>query len=130
MSHSFKLLLSIAILLAIITGMGLISQNILSISATGLEKELSQVESSTVSNDWKTARTSLDKVSNKWTGLKGIWAVLIDHIEIDNIDIALSRLDKYILCKDTSSALAEASAMMKYIRHIPRKEAFKIENVF
>lgn len=130
MNHTFKVLLSISILVAIILGSSFISQRILFKTSSELEKDLSKVENSIVSNNWNNAELSLDKVRGKWTGVKKIWAVLIDHQEIDNIDITLTKVEKYILCKDTSSALAEASALMKFIRHIPRKEALNIENVF
>ena len=130
MNHTFKVLSSVFILAAMIFGMSFISQRILFITASDLEKDLSQVEDSTVSNDWNTAEASLKKVSEKWSGVKKTWAVLIDHMEIDNIDITLTRVEQYILCKDTSSALAEASALMKYIKHIPKKEAPNIENIF
>ena len=130
MSHTFKVLLSISILMAIILGSSFISQSILFKTASELETELSEVENNTVSNNWDEAKSSLKKVREKWSGAKKIWAVLIDHMEIDNIDISMTRVEKYILCKDTSSALAEASALMKYIRHIPRKEALNMENVF
>ena len=130
MSHTFKVLLAVSILVAIILGSSFISQRILSKTASELEKELSEVENSTVSNDWDRAEAGIKKVSEKWSGIKKTWAVLIDHLEIDNIDITLTKVEKYILCRDTSSALAEASTLMKYIRHIPRKEALNMENVF
>ncbi|NJD02385.1 MAG: DUF4363 family protein [Ruminiclostridium sp.] len=130
MNQTFKVLLSVAVLAAIIFGMGFISQRILIHTSSELEKELSKVEDSTVSNDWNTAEKSLKKVQETWSGIKKTWAMLIDHMEIDNIDITLTRVEKYVLCKDTSSALAEAAALMKYIRHIPKKEALNIENIF
>ncbi len=130
MNHTFKVILSIVILAALILGISAVSQRILTVTASDLEKELSRVEDSTVSNDWAAAENSLKDVNEKWSGIKNTWAVLIDHMEIDNIDITLTRVEKYILCKDTSSALAEASALMKYIKHIPLKESLNIENIF
>ena len=130
MNHTFKVFLSVFILAAMIFGISLISQSILFRTSSLLEKDLSRVEDSTVSNDWDNAEASLKKVREKWSGIKKTWAMLIDHMEIDNIDITLTRVEQYILCKDTSSALAEAAALMKYIRHIPRKEALNIENIF
>ena len=130
MNHTLKVVLSVVILAALIFGMSAVSQKILFATASDLERELSRVEDSTVSNDWIAAENSLRNVSEKWSGIKNTWAILIDHMEIDNIDITLTRVEKYILCRDTSSALAEASALMKYIKHIPVKESLNIENIF
>lgn len=130
MNQTFKVFLSVFILAAMIVGISCVSQRILYVTSSELEKDLVRVEDSTVSNDWDTAAASLEKVREKWSGIKGTWAILIDHMEIDNIDITLARVEQYILCKDTSSALAEASALMKYVRHIPRKEALNLENIF
>lgn len=130
MSHTLKFALSILILAVMIFGISFISQRILYATSFEMEKDISRVEDSTVSNDWDNAQESLKKVREKWSGTKKTWAMLIDHMEIDNIDITLTRVEQYILCKDTPSALAEASALMKYVRHIPRKEALSLENVF
>lgn len=130
MKHSVKVIMSIVLLTAVIIVVSAITQKVLFTTSGELEKYLAGVENDTVSGSWENADKSLKKVKEKWAGTKDIWAILIDHQEIDNIDVTLSRMEKFILSKDTSSALAEASALMKYVRHIPRKEALSIENIF
>lgn len=130
LSHTIKFFISIIILMVIVLGISYMSHTILHKTSRALAEEIARVEDYAVSNDWSSAAESLKKVQEKWAGTKKIWAMLIDHFEIDNIEITLTRVEQFILCKDASSALAEASALMKYVRHIPQKEAFSLENIF
>jgi hypothetical protein len=54
----------------------------------------------------------------------------VDHQEIDNIDITLSRLQRFVETCDKASSLSEASALAKYVSHIPEKELPNMRNIF
>lgn len=129
MKYSLKVILSLSALVAVIVGIGLIGQSILGRTSGELGQSIAKVESSTASNDWKTAELAVTQIKNKWSGIKGVWAVLIDHQEIDNIDATLARMEKFIMAKDTPSAMAEASALKNFVDHIPVKEKLLLENV-
>lgn len=130
MNHTLKVLLFIFVIVALITVSGLISQNILNNTSKMLDKKITSIEGNISANDWSMAESNLLKVKDEWTDIKNTWSVLIDHQEIDNIDITLSRMEKLINCKDKSSSLAEASVLLKYVDHIPKKEAPVLENIF
>lgn len=68
-------------------------------------------------------------MSSDWSKMKGIWSSLIDHQEIDNIDITLSRLQMMIEIEDTSALIPEAAALRKIISHIPEKEKLTLDNL-
>lgn len=129
MNHTLKIIIFIFAIIAIITVSGLITHKALYSSSVDLENKLTSIENYTLSSDWVNADKTLKKVSEKWMSVKKTWSVLIDHQEIDNIDITLTRMEKFIQCKDTPSALAEAAALIKYVKHIPRKEVPGIENI-
>jgi hypothetical protein len=82
-----------------------------------------------VSGDWGNAKARIASVNSDWKSTSKIWTALIDHIEIDNIDASLSKMEKYISVKDTSMALAEIATLQLFIRHIPEKEAFNLKNI-
>ena len=130
MSHTLKFFILIVILLALVFGIGILSQGILSRSSIELGKEIVKVEENITANDWISATQCIKEVREKWDVTKKTWAVLIDHFEIDNIDITMTRVEQYIRCEDASSGLAEASALHKYVRHIPHKEILNLENIF
>ena len=59
-----------------------------------------------------------------------MWAILIDHTEIDNIDMALAKIEQYIKTGEKGLALGELSSLELLIRHIPDKEKLSLENIF
>lgn len=121
--------LAIVIVLAIIIG-GLFVSSSLNRTSARLETHILQMESRMRSNDWDAATESLVILKNDWDSVKGNWAMLIDHVEIDNIETTLSRLTEYISSHQSSMALAEASVLRQFVKHIPGKESFLLENIF
>ena len=128
--HSAKIALSILALLVIIIGSSLIGANILSNTSDKLSGNIEKVESSTTSEDWNNALKYLDDIEKDWSKSEGIWSILIDHIEIDNIENSLTRMKKYIEVKDRALALGEIANLKQYVKHIPQKETFNFRNVF
>lgn len=129
MRHSVKIITAVAVLTAFIAGTSLIAHRVLDKTSTDLLDSISGVESGTAASNWNSAEISLKQVKNKWSGVSGTWAMLIDHQEIDNIEVTLSRMEKFISARDTASALAETSALRNYIQHIPSREALSLKNV-
>lgn len=130
MSNNLKVFVLISLLTILIVGTGIFTQSFLKSTSDGLVDQIAKVESNTMSGDWTAAKNNLLPIQDKWSAVKGKWAVLVDHQEIDNIDVTLSRMQKYVQSRDMSSALAEASALLKFVRHIPNKETISLENVF
>lgn len=129
MRHSVKIITAVAVLTAFIAGTSLIAHRVLDKTSTDLLDSISGVESGTAASNWNSVEISLKQVKNKWSGVSGTWAMLIDHQEIDNIEVTLSRMEKFISARDTASALAETSALRNYIQHIPSREALSLKNV-
>lgn len=128
--HTAKILLSISVLLVIIIGLSVFGANVLSNTSGRLEEHISRIEVSTTSGDWDNATGYLDDIEKDWTKSEGIWSILIDHIEIDNIENSLTRMKKYIEVKDKALALGEIANLKQYVKHIPQKETFNLRNIF
>lgn len=125
-----KILVTIAVIVALILGASLFERRLLNNDAQNLEAKIINVENSTKKEDWEMAETNLSSVLDEWPKVENKWSVLLDHAEIDNIEDALIKVDAYIKAKDASSALAELASLKNFIKHIPKKEAFSIKNVF
>ncbi len=130
MKAPLKSFIAVIILSALMVVACLYARSLLSSSSLGLEATLFEIEKSITSSDWENTSAYSKKLEEGWSSAKGLWAALIDHQEIDNIDETLSRLKKYVQTKDTSAALAEVSVLVNYIGHIPKKEALSLENFF
>ena len=119
-----------AILLILVIGTSMFTLSILSKNALDLEQQINEIESYTVNKDWSSAEESLSIIEENWNKVEKTWAVLLDHMEIDNIDISLIKMAEYIKTKDSALALAEISALKQYVKHIPEKESFNLKNLF
>lgn len=128
--HTLKILSSIILLTAIIIAIGIYTQQILNRDSLRMEQSIDEIENSVKSEKWIQAETGIQTTKMIWKDVKGSWSALIDHQEIDNIDVTLSRLQMLVMAKEMPSSLSEAEALKIYIGHIPAKEKLGFENLF
>lgn len=103
-------------------------QKYLSVTAERLEKKVATIEDHIKNEKWDELDGVLKDLNTDWDSVEKIWAICIDHFEIDNIDNAFVRMDRFIESKSSKEALAEAGSLRKYLDHIPRKTALSLEN--
>lgn len=128
--HWIKVTASVTVLLALVIISGLMMNSSLEKSALQLEGHINRIETAAAEEDWDMVQLELSHVKQKWEGMEELWTLLLYHIEIDNITMALSKMENYIKAKDKTMTLGEAALLKQYIRHIPQKEAFSLENIF
>lgn len=130
MKHTHKVIIALVLLAVAIGATSVYSFYVLRITSSKLEKEISAIEKSLQNNNWVSAGKNLEKMQKSWSKAKKAWTVMLDHSEIDNIDITLSRLSSYVKTKDLTLSLAETASLKQYIKHIPEKESTNISNIF
>jgi len=79
--------------------------------------------------NWTKAQSQVSSLKDIWSDTEKKWAMLLDHLEIDNIDMALQRVSTLIDRKQKELAITEASVLLLYIKHIPEKETFNLVNL-
>jgi predicted PurR-regulated permease PerM len=127
--HTFKVLTVVVILAAIIIGAGIVANGSFSSSANRLDTHIENMEKTVSDGNWSGAEESLISIQQVWSKTQDLWAALLDHAEMDNIDATLARLEKYMKSRDKALTLGEASLLKLYVKHIPEKEKFNISNV-
>ncbi len=71
-----------------------------------------------------------EQVQEKWDNTKKKWAALIDHEEIDNIEETMHRVEMLIGDPEEKvELLSELNRLRFYLKHIPERESFSLENV-
>jgi hypothetical protein len=123
-------LIIIAVVLISIIGLGLWTIDRVSYQSEIMLGHSDGLEKSVDSEQWLEARKQFDNLMKTWNNAKPLWTVLLDHKEIDNMDISLARIDRHILAGDKSLALSEISVLKLLIRHIPEKERITLGNIF
>lgn len=128
--HTIKIIAGLSALFLLLLGVSIYTSKIITNSSENLEQMVTRVEENARAGDWKKAEEELAKVSKDWEKTERTWAMLLDHIEIDNISTTLRRMERYIETENPSSALAEAAVLKQYLKHIPDKESFRLKNLF
>lgn len=113
----------------ILIGFAMASNKFIQDSSRAMVSEMEKVESSLKNADWNKAYQELGTTTVKWEKTKYWWSILLHHQEIDNIDLSLERLSKYVETKGTSLSLAELAALKKLFDHIADTEALTLRNV-
>lgn len=126
MKVPFFLVLALALLL----GLGIWSSYAIAGSAQELTKYLNELETTLEEGDWRNSDSHMQPLLAKWSKTQQRWTLLLDHQEIDNIDLALARLHRFVQTRDLSAALAELAALQHLVRHIPELSKFTLQNIF
>ncbi|MHB1393288.1 MAG: DUF4363 family protein [Clostridia bacterium] len=129
MSNLKPLIIIIALTVLIIVG-GCLTLLALNSESQRLNSSLSTLEEDIENQNWDEAVKKLEKFHSKWDKTSVVWSMLIDHYEIDNIELVLSQLLSYVKTKDKNEALSKMSALRTLIKHIPAKESFNLKNIF
>ena len=79
---------------------------------------------------WDDAQNQIVDIEKIWSKTEKTWALLIDHMEIDNIDVSLIKSKKYIETKNLTLSLSELDILKFMIEHISDKELFNLKNIF
>lgn len=127
---TIKTIAALVTITAAIVAVSVFSQQILYRDSGKIVQSIEKVEESIIKKDWNQAKNQIGQNMKIWEAVKGTWSALVDHQEIDNIDVTLMRLQTLINSKDTASALSEAAALKKFVNHIPDKEKLILDNVF
>ncbi|MFA7467178.1 MAG: DUF4363 family protein [Desulfotomaculaceae bacterium] len=99
-------------------------------TAAQMSGGIDRLESDVLNSDWTGAANKVEAIKEDWDKYKQWWAVFIDHQEIDNIDMALARAEKFIVTQERALAAGELAVLRLMLEHIPEKEQINLKNVF
>ena len=119
----------IVIIIILLLGGSLTSYRYLQATTQTLGAQFEAVEQAISSHKWSTAQNELNTAQERWDKNKAWWTVLLDHQEIDTIDISMSRLGKYIETQNMSLSLGEVSALKLQLDHIVDTEKLNLQNI-
>lgn len=123
------LIITITLTALIVTG-GCITGYTLNSESEKLNDSLAALEEEIENQNWDSASKKLEEFHSKWDKISSSWSMLIDHYEIDSIELLLSQIVAYVKNQDKTEALANMSSLKTLIKHIPEKEAFNLKNIF
>lgn len=115
------------VIIVLVAGLG--SMFFLNNSASDLADKLQITLDAVNQEDWQEAKTTLQDCLNSWQDLQPRWNALINHKEVDDIQMTLVRAQQYVANEEKASALAELAAAKELIKHVPKKESPAWHNI-
>ncbi|MEA4891269.1 MAG: DUF4363 family protein [Peptococcaceae bacterium] len=79
---------------------------------------------------WTEGLTLCTALDQRWQKEQRIWAMLVDHQELDKVSESILTLRNRILSQDIAEASIELDAIRHHIGHIPEKEKLTLANLF
>ncbi|MDI3534174.1 MAG: hypothetical protein PWQ82_539 [Thermosediminibacterales bacterium] len=117
------------ILFCVFLSLGFYTVSFLDKTSSSMADILNKIEKAVVQENWPDANKSLSVLEKQWRQNQPYWSILINHHEIDNIELSITHIKEYIKSKNTSEARAEIAGMKLFLKHIPENEKLSLENV-
>lgn len=95
-----------------------------------MTSKLEKLEHTVRDDNWKQAEKQLDEIQRSLKKREGWMMALIDHRELDEIKMTVSRLAEYVHFKDTQEFMAESAVLKLLIEHLETKERVNWANLF
>jgi hypothetical protein len=123
-----QMLLALFFLILIIAG-SLMTIYYINHQSDALQNQLVELERQVDRENWDIANSRYNDFKENWDKVDHIWSILIDHYEIDNINMNLGELEAFIKTMNKEDALAKISSLQWLVKHIPEKEFPTLKNI-
>jgi hypothetical protein len=123
-----QMLLALFFLILIIAG-SLMTIYYINHQSDALQNQLVELERQVDRENWDIANSRYNDFKENWDKVDHIWSMLIDHYEIDNINMNLGELEAFIKTMNKEDALAKISSLQWLVKHIPEKEFPTLKNI-
>lgn len=124
-----KAFIAAIVIFVLLIGFGVGSYIYLENTAEKLVDKTELLEKSVHKKDWKATEKNFASLTSSWDKANEKWTMLIDHQELDSINISISRIREYIKIRYLPGLVAELAELRLLLLHIPEKEAINIDNM-
>lgn len=130
MKNDYAMPLILILLSSIILLSGWGTYHLLNKDSQSLLVPVERILEAVEDGNWDKTEESMTETAIVWKQVRKYWPMLIHHQEMDRIEESINKLKSYLKHKDNNQALAELYNLIYYIKHIPQKEAFNLQNIF
>lgn len=124
-----KAFIAAIVILVFLIGFGVGSYVYLEKTAQILVEKTEFLDKSVHKKDWNAAEKNFSSLTSSWDKANEKWTMLIDHQELDRINISMSRIREYIQVRHLPGLAAELAELRLLLLHIPKKEAINFDNL-
>ena len=124
-----RTLLTIVVIVMLLLGGSFTSYRYIQTTTHTTGEHLEVVVQSISIQKWEGAKKELSTVRQSWDENNTWWSILLDHEEIDTIDISIRRLERLLESQDVTLSLSEVSTLKLLFENLHDKEKFTLKNI-
>lgn len=121
-------IVTIIILVIFVVGAVILNRYV-NTSCDGLLDNVKELHTSVENDRWSDSKKQLKGLKEEWENTKKRWQLFLEHYEMDDIDIILSRLEQYLEIKEKALSLGETAELGLLINNVKDKEGLKLVNI-
>lgn len=127
-----KDIITIIVISLIVVASHVLIQNVMDKNSEDLIKQLSSLreEIENTENNDDEVKEKANNIYTTWTKKSGVWATIIDHQDVEQIEKLLINVKSAIETKETEEAIQKIEESKFYISLVQDKEKLKIKNIF
>ncbi len=80
--------------------------------------------------NWDEANLKMSSYMDKWESTRKLWIYFLNQHHVNEIDITINRLNKYIKEKETPLSLAQIEELKYRFKIVKEGECLTLENIF
>lgn len=126
----YKEIIIIIVVIALVVGLDIISNNYLKESVEELSKELNELKTPILEEKKSDAQNQMQKIKKIWKEKYKVLAFYIEHDELEKVETELVRLSSDIDMEDYKHCLNELNTSIFILEHIQHKEELDIISIF
>ena len=126
----YKEVIIILIVVALVIGLDIISNNYLKESVTELSSELNKLKVQILEENKQEAQKQMKKVKEIWKERYKVLAYDIEHDELEKVETELVRLASDIDMEEYKHCINELNTAIFILEHIGQKEKLDIISIF
>jgi hypothetical protein len=92
-------------------------------------QDLQEVYTAVDKNDWEAAEKHIHEAYENWEDNNFLYSIMIDHIELDNIELRFLPAIEFVEQGVKSDSLSECSNIIFLMNHLHDKTRFCVENI-
>lgn len=101
----------------------------INVSSEKIIDMIEELEEAVEKKGWEEAQSHMREAKETWNDIKKVWLIILEHYEIDKIDIVMARLQQFINIEKETEALGEIAELKGLVKHVVEKEIFSIANL-
>jgi len=108
---------------------GIFTLNALAETTKDITRNFDSIYDAINNQEWKSAEEKIADAEKLWNKNKMWWTVIVDHREIDNIDMSFAKIGEYIRMHDKALSSGELVVLKQSLKHIPETQTVNLKNI-